>query len=281
MIMPSIANIDPPSGRTVRVISDMHWGHPRSRAPEPAALAEIMCGVDMLVLCGDTAETHPCSPFREKGVAMREEFRCICRQQGIELIELAGNHDPDVELQMLRLWGGQAVATHGHALVRGVAPWSREFFRLERNFRHMNGEISPTASVEELLALARGISFELGSARLPDNASARASGCLPRELYHCFWPPARPLRILQAWLTCGDLAERWCRCLMPETRLFIFGHFHRSGHWSYKNRTMLNTGAWFKYATPYAVDMRDARLLRYAPLVINSSRRSLSGELSG
>ncbi len=264
--MPCIVDIDPPPGRTVRVISDMHWGHPRSHAPEPVVLAESMRGVDILVLCGDTAESHPCSPFREKGIALRDEFRRICREFGIELIEIAGNHDPDIELQMLRLWDGRAVALHGHALVRGVAPWSREFFYRESAIRRMVDEVALNAPVEERLALARRISFELGSLQFSNAASLQASRLLPRELYHCFWPPARPLRILRAWLSCGGLAEDWCQRLMPETQLFIFGHFHRSGRWAVKNRTIVNTGAWFKYAAPYAIDMRDAQLLRYAPI---------------
>jgi UDP-2,3-diacylglucosamine pyrophosphatase LpxH len=45
--------------------------------------------------------------------------------------------------------------------------------------------------------------------------------------------------------------------------VLILGHFHRFGNWKFRNRHILNTGAWFRHATPYYVDMRDGQVLAY------------------
>ena len=71
------------------------------------------------------------------------------------------------------------------------------------------------------------------------------------------------MRIVWGWLTCGWRAELFIRRFLPETETLILGHFHRYGHWTYGKRTILNTGAWFKHATPSAVDMQDGRVISY------------------
>ena len=86
---------------------------------------------------------------------------------------------------------------------------------------------------------------------------------LLRGFMHCFWPPQRPLGIVWGWLTCGRRAERFARTFFPEAECVIFGHFHRSGRWKYGRRTLMNTGAWFRHATPYVVDMRDSQIIAY------------------
>ncbi len=267
MIMASlILDIDPPVGSMVRFVSDIHWGHPRSTAPGPRDFMRYADGADILVLCGDTAETHPNSPYRERGTALREEFCALCAQAGIRLILLAGNHDPDIELQMLRLWGGRVVAMHGHALVRGVAPWSREYICCESALRRMIDEVPPAAPVEEQLALSAEIARVLGYKRQREVPDAFRVNSLLREAFFCFWPPVRPWRIVRAWLTCTAHARAWCRCHTPDAQTLIFGHFHRAFLRRMENRTLVNTGAWFSHASPYAVDMRDAALIRYGSL---------------
>lgn len=264
--MSFVAEIDPPSGTLVRFVSDLHLGNPRSSAPRLAEFSHLLYGADMLVLCGDTAETHPVCMYRTQAEALRREIRDLSVQRGVRLVELAGNHDPDIELQMVRMWQGKVVAMHGHALLRGVAPWSREFFRCEEAIRSLQERVSPSASTENQLLLAREISMLLGEER------ARASGRSPvrpsllQELHYCFWPPIRPLRVLQAWGSCARLAEIWCRHREPAARLFIFGHFHRGFIRHRRDLTLVNTGAWFTHATPYIVDVCDARLVRCVSL---------------
>lgn len=261
--MPLILDIEPPADCTVRFISDLHLAHKRSTAPSPEALLGLMEGIGMLVLCGDTAETRATCIERERSMELREELRRLCAQRGIQLIELAGNHDPDIEPMMVRLWGGSVVAMHGHAILKEISPWSREYMaaagRVQQMIQaHPEADHDLTARLE----LTRSIAQEL-SQRVPPPTGRQAKRHLLAELYHCFWPPARPLSIVRSWLTCGPRAERWVKRYLPQTRYFIIGHFHRSGRWQYGPRTIFNTSAWFEHAHPCAVDMRNGELLRY------------------
>lgn len=263
--MSLITHIEPPSGCLVRFISDLHLAHKRSTAPAPAQLVECMQGVGMLVLCGDTAEMREPGATREASLMQRKELRRLCEERGIRLVELAGNHDPDIEPMLASFWGGRVVAMHGHAVPDAVSPWSREYLEHKENVHGIlrahpeTAEMTLTARLERTKLVTRELM------RKHPSASEKKNGIL-RELRHCFWPPGRPLSIVWNWITCGARTERWLRRYLPQTELLIFGHFHRSGKWRFGTRTILNTGAWFEHATPYAVDVMDGKLLRYFPL---------------
>lgn len=267
--MSTILDIEPPPGCIVRFISDLHLAHKRSQTPAPAKLLEMMQGIGMLVLCGDTAETRLTCAERERSIALRAELRRLCREQELPLVELAGNHDPDIEPQLARFWGGKVIAMHGHSIMKEVSPWSREYMNSKQTVRSLIAE-HPEADhdLAARLELTQLIAAEL-SLRVPPKKKKTPKLRLLSELYHCFWPPQRPLSIVLSWLTCGARAEKWAARFVPQAEIFILGHFHRSGHWHYGSRTILNTGAWFEHAQPYAVDVQDARLLRYFPLNSN------------
>lgn len=261
--MPLILDIEPPAGCLVRFISDLHLTHKRSTAPTPAELLMHMQGVGMLVLCGDTVEMREPGPKQEKSLACRDELRQLCAEQGIQLIELAGNHDPYVEPMLARFWGGRIAAMHGHAVLDVVSPWSREYLEHKKAVHAIltaHPEAAMQNDVMQRLERTRLVALELAR-QLP--IAEKPQRDLLRELRHCFWPPSRPLRIVWNWVTCGRRTENWLRRYLPDTETLIFGHFHRSGRWRYGKRALLNTGAWFEHATPYAVDMKDGHLLRY------------------
>ena len=262
--MALVLDIEPPPGCLVRFLSDLHLAHKRSASPAPADLLRGMKGVGMLILCGDTAETRETCIERDRSIALREELRSLCAAQGIRLVELAGNHDPDIDPMMARLWGGRVVAMHGHALVPAVSPWSREYMRCKAVVRDILAQ-HPNAEhdLESNLRRAADVAREL-SRRVPGPTRSVTHNPF-YELYHCFWPPQRPLSIVTAWLSCGHRAETWARRFAPQAEALIIGHFHRSGHWRYGSRTILNTGAWFEHARPFFADFRDGSLVRYAP----------------
>ena len=263
--MPRILDIEPPPGCLVRFISDLHFGHRRSMAPSPARLLEQMQGVGMLVLCGDTAETRfsGCSA----GFALRDELRRLCRDRAIALVELAGNHDTDIEPMLARFWGGSVAATHGHALLQMVSPWSHEYLAAKRHFRAL-AAAHPEAghNLDARLELAAHIASELAQ-RTPTTASAPERRSLLHKLHHYCWPPERPLSIFWNWLTISRRAERWMRSYLPGTSTLILGHFHRPFCRRSSGRAIYNTGAWFQHARPYAVDFCDAHFISFRELL--------------
>ncbi len=259
--MPTIETVEPPPGMLVRFISDLHYGHERCEAPSPAELAELVLrdGVGMLVVVGDLAETRNC-PWQAEGKRLREELRAECRSRGVQLVEISGNHDPDVEPLLVRFWGGRVVAMHGHALYREVAPWSWEYLRNKEKCRAL---IADYRHRDHLLHDRLELSRDMCQLTTPILRREGIRNKYLRGFMHCFWPPQRPFNIVWSWLTCARRAERFARRYFPEAQTVVLGHFHRFGNWQLRRRHILNTGAWFKHATPYMVDMKDAQVLSY------------------
>ena len=257
--MGCIIDIEPPPGALVRFVSDLHLGHERCEAPPVEKLAALVQGTDILVVVGDLAETRPCA-WQERGLAAREQFRSLCRAHGVQLVEISGNHDPDTPALMARFWGGRVVAMHGHALYKQVAPWGWEYLQNKQKCHNLMASF-PEADehLESRLELSRAMCQLIPPMLRRENFS----NPLLRGFMHCFWPPQRPLGIVWSWLTCARRCEQFARHYFSDAEVVIFGHLHRFGNWRFGRRRILNTGAWFKHATPYIVDMRDAQVISY------------------
>lgn len=255
----AIITPDVPPGALLRFISDLHLGHERSEVKSVAALAPIISGADVLVVAGDLAETRNC-PWRQRALELREDFRALCARMGVRLIELSGNHDPDVRPLLARFYGGEVVAMHGHALFKEVAPWSWEYLRNRDACRRLIAQYPKLESdLTERLELSRAVSLATTPIMRRDGIRNRWL----RGFMHCFWPPSRPWNIIRAWTTCGKRAREFAERFLPDCRILITGHFHRSGHWNYGRLNIYNTGACFRHARPYLVDVRNGRVISY------------------
>lgn len=253
-----IAELNPEQGALVRVVSDLHLGHERSRFTGVEAWRKHVRGCKHLIVAGDLAETRVCE-FRANALALRERFCAMCREEGVELHVIAGNHDPSEPIQMMRLWNGRVIVLHGHTLFKTVAPWGWEYLRNKEECRRLIAS-HPLCDVdlEDRLTLARDMSL-LTPPVLQQGRPARTS--LGRFLRHCAWPPSRPFAIVMAWVTMGWRIHRFAKRFFPEANIVCFGHFHRSGEWVKGGRYYINTGAHFKNATATAIDLVNGQVV--------------------
>lgn len=258
-----VRNLNPAPGERVRVISDLHLGHERSTLADLDALRPLLRGCRFLVVAGDLAETRPCE-FQSEGLRLRERFAQLCREEGTELVAVAGNHDPYEETQLLRLWGGHAVVFHGHGLFKVGAPWGWEFLNHKEECRRLIATHARCdTDLEDRLLLARDMALLAPPVLRRENPSRFA---FVRFLQHCAWPPSRPLTILASWATMGWRIRRFSRQFFPEARIVCFGHFHRRGVWRRKGCVYINTGAFFHHARPAVVELVDGRVERVSSL---------------
>lgn len=249
-----VRELNPAPGERVRVISDLHLGHERSKIADLEALRPLMRGCRYLVVAGDLAETRPCE-FQGEGLRLREHFAELCRREGTELVAVAGNHDPYENVQLLRLWAGRAIVFHGHGLFKVGAPWGWEYLNHKEECRRLiAAHARCDTDLEDRLLLARDMALLAPPVLRRENPSRFAA---VRFLQHCAWPPSRPLTILAAWATMGWRIRRFSRRFFPEARIVVFGHFHRRVVWRGKGCTYINTGAFFRHARPAAVDLVD------------------------
>lgn len=252
-----IRHLEPEPDERIRLISDVHLGHVRSTVENVETLRPLLHGCDRLIVCGDLAETRACA-FQAKGMAMKRDFASMCREEGVILHTLAGNHDPLEETSVLKLYGGSVVALHGHALYKVGAPWGWEYLNHKQACRDLIARhpMSDT-DLEDRMALAR----EMALLSPPVLQRPRVSkNRVLRFLAHCGWPPSRPIAILRAWMTMSSLMHRFTEQFFPEARIVCFGHFHRPGQWKRAGRLYVNTGAFFKNARPSIVDLSDGRV---------------------
>ncbi|MFI3242787.1 MAG: metallophosphoesterase family protein [Akkermansia sp.] len=258
-----IRHYTPAAGAKVRIISDLHYGHEKCQAPAPRQLLGMMQGVDVLIVAGDLAETR-ISAWQARGTALREEMRQCCRDAGIKLIEIAGNHDPDIPDQMLSLWGGQVIVIHGHQLFDEIAPWGWEYLDDKQGCKDFIAQFPERSfKLSQRLQLAQQLSERV---RPKLHRKKKFGIKLIDHALHCFWPPQRPINILMAWATAAPRAERFAKTFCPDCDIIVFGHCHRLGKWKKGKRQLFTTGAWFKHAEPAFVDLIDGQIVRYAKI---------------
>lgn len=241
-----IVRLNPAPGTRVRVISDLHLGHERCEIPSIASLAPILENIDILIIAGDFAELRSCA-WQAQGIALRDEFRQLCIDKGVELVELAGNHDPNTPAMIASLWQDSTIIFHGHSIFKEVAPWSWEYLHNKQICHDCIARYQDAEdNLEQRLLLAR----EMSNITTPIMRREGIRNPLLRGFMHCFWPPQRPLGIIRGWLTCAQKANAFADRFFPQSKHIIMGHFHRSGLWHFDERSVAVTGAWFKHASP-------------------------------
>ncbi len=238
--------------KRIRFISDLHLGHPGGllkTSPEFEFLTE---DCDILVVCGDYAEFRKCA-YRSEAEKLAAVFESVCHQAGVELVVLTGNHDPDQPEAFASLHCGAILAMHGHELFKEVAPWGREFlYNKELARETMDKYPHADDDLDECLARARAMSLFVPPVLRRRESSKKRLFDLTKNV---FWPPMRSVNILLAWLTMRSRVKKFAANFFPEAKVVCYGHLHRRDIYRSKGRLYINTGALFKHAKAYAVDI--------------------------
>ena len=79
----------------IRIISDLHLGHPASLIEDPTDLAPLLKGIGTMVFNGDSAEMRYIKD-RDVGQKLLECLREFCQTAGVDPVFVGGNHDPSV-----------------------------------------------------------------------------------------------------------------------------------------------------------------------------------------
>lgn len=237
----------------LRVLSDLHLGHPQGRFQSVASLRPLLEGARTVLCNGDTCELAH-AVWRDEAENLLGEFGVLCEELGVRPVFLTGNHDFEIsERGWLELRGGAVVVTHGDMFLPEVVPWSHQFIdrkkqvwellrRREKEEGSLEGRWETTRMVEKLLVT--GTKWKPAKRGMGHYAKA-------------FWPPERPLGILQAWGNMFGAAERFVQRYRPKARVLIFGHFHRPGMRLRRSRLLVSTGAYMREARATVVDLQD------------------------
>lgn len=252
----------------VRILSDLHLGHPASRIQSPDQFRPLLEGAGTVVFNGDSWQELS-NAYRERSEKLLAGLQSLCDSLGVETVFLSGNHDPGWPGKgWVELAGGKIVVTHGDAVMWGGSPWSREAFaRLEQVKALWAEHREAECDAGERLKLAREMAILLKTPAIPRGRN------IVRRAMDALNPPRRAIEILRVWAGQSDEAVRFAETYFPRAEVIIIGHFHHHGVWEKAGKLVINTGA---YVNPHG-----ARWVDWKDGFLSSGRVESRGETPG
>ncbi len=247
----------------IRILSDLHFGHPASLIQDIDQIAPLIKGAPTVIFNGDTVEMR----FLEDRPAAYENMERIgelCLSLGARAVFVNGNHDPIISaFNHFDLADGAILVTHGDMLFHDISPWSAEarFIGPAHTAALEEMEEDVFHNFEERLKASKraALAVELHKSRLPSGRLARVA-TFAREC----WPPWRPLQIIRVWIISPARAVALGRVFRPQARFILIGHTHYGGIWKMGPRMIINTGSFLPFSGRSALELAGSTLSVYA-----------------
>lgn len=238
----------------IRILSDIHVGHPGSVIDDVNQLRPLFRGAGTVIFNGDTVEMRFVSE-REKGRCDLENVIAVCQAESAQPIFVNGNHDPVISsASHLDLADGAVLVTHGDFLFHNISPWSKDARIIRDAHDKALAELGADAleDFEKRLSAQKraALAIELHDSNLPRGPLARVMTFV-REA----WPPWRPLQIVKVWLQTPGKAAALARVFRPHARFVLIGHTHFGGLWKVGPRVIINTGSFIPIVGRRLVDL--------------------------
>lgn len=244
-----------PINEPIRILSDLHLGHPSSTLEDPEQIAPLLRDTPNVIFNGDSVEIHLVRR-REKGLRDAQALKDLCAGAGVQPFFINGNHDPNISnLDHADLAQGAVLATHGDLLFYDISPWneqaSRVMAKAHREALEKMGDDAFEDFEKRLHACKNAaLAIEMHDVPLPRGPLAGIAFVLEE-----FWPPWRPFQIIKCWIETPGRAVALARVFRPRARFIVIGHTHKSGIWRVGPRVIINTGSFMPMAARYAVDV--------------------------
>lgn len=242
------------TGEVIRILSDMHYGHPASRVRSLAGLRPLFAGADRIVFNGDSLETRA-GPNPRLTARVRRRFLEFLRREVPHCVLLTGNHDADISAHHhLDLLGGLVFVTHGEVLFEDLVPWSVEQPQIIELYRRQLASLAPAERdiLESRLGACKRACAQL---QLLHDPLPRGPWQRMVRAVRVFWPPRRTLAMMRAWRELPQRVAAVVHCYRPAARFAIVGHTHLPGVWFRDGVVVINTGSFSPPLGGYAVDV--------------------------
>ncbi len=225
------------------ILSDIHFCKRSSTVTSVHQLRPLWKGFDALVLNGDTSELHS-STHSESSLLAAEEMKATTGDDGVQLTMICGNHDPTIsETEHVWFHDKKTLVFHGHAPIKGVAPWSWRCKHIaEKNHQHL---INTGDGFEEQLQATRIASTLAATGAFKQHR--------PKSPHMLMLSVPAAYRVLRCWWNYPSIVEQWIEQYAPSAKFVITGHTHHAGIWTRGGITIINTGCFGFPSHPRAV----------------------------
>lgn len=221
--------------RPTLVISDLHLGRD-GMASTADEVAELVESASTLVVNGDVAELHV-ERWADAAARELDRLRDRCVRSGTRLVELAGNHDPELTPRRHLLLADDALlVTHGDAVHESLAPWSDAAPIIRARHRKVLADMPEDRR--------RSLEGLFDAAREAAKAECEQLGDLgrPTTPLGAILKPWKISAIAGFWLSHPRRMDRFASAHAPTARTILVGHTHRAGIERRGRRTIINTG---------------------------------------
>ncbi len=239
----------------IRILSDLHLGHPASLIDHVEQLRPLITGAGTVIFNGDTWQ-ELAKTMQSRSGAMLTELKSLCAEEGVETVFLPGNHDPSISDQnLVELDGGRIVILHGQVIFPEVSPWSNYYFAKQQEVKALLDEKLPLAkSIDDRFLLAK----EVVQLMTPKRWVPKKSKF---DYYlNTVWPPKRFWTLLRVRKTALKASGKFCQEFFPAAKVVVLGHFHRTFIQKGEDLTLINTGAFMSGCDFQYVELRKSHI---------------------
>lgn len=232
----------------IRIISDLHLGHPASLARDIEQIEPLFKGARTVIFNGDTVEMRS-ERNRERAIRIMAEVEQFCAAQTARTHFINGNHDPIIStLNHLEIGQGSMLVTHGDSLFPGEPEDDPDY----------DPSVITDFTVADLKRLEKILSsnkrgaqtvIETGHFNIPNGTWGQVSTFVKQT-----WPPRNFARMVSGWRNSPLQAVNLVRLYHPTARCVVVGHTHRPGIWHRHGYSVLNTGSFLPMLGRLAVD---------------------------
>ena len=252
--------LDPSSFQyPIRILSDIHFGHPGCRVQGVQGLRPLLEGAGTAIFNGDTFEYKKLK-MRPVIDQLRVDLEALCDEIGVRYVYVTGNHDSQLSANhYFDLEGGKVFLTHGDLLYDDVSPWSQliDSIHEERDLVRAEFPQHYLADLDLRLAAAKRIAFR---SKVRKVGGRQGFIGRVRSVLWESWPPRRPVKILQTWARSHHIAHTLRDQFRPDAEFMIIGHTHRALVHRAGGKYVINTGAFLPISKAYLVELGNDEL---------------------
>ena len=245
----------------IRVVSDLHLGHPACRLQSVEPLRPLFENAKTIVFNGDTWEHG--NPFLADEAKKRfDELLELLDELDVTSVFLNGNHDAEIsDREYLDLLDGNVFIIHGDCLFETISPWSPQIWKREKEFAEARSNYSQDELRNDFEKILEYTSRCRHIAEREEHTFKGGRFRVLRSVVKLIFPPRRIWEVLKCWRETPPRVDRFRKKHRPKANFVLMGHIHHPGIWvRSEGYTLINTGGFMSIGKAQVVEINGGKI---------------------